>query len=175
MINLVKLQCPNCSANLEVDAKLKQCFCQYCGTKLLIDNDNEKTVHIVDEAEMTRAENEYKLLKSHMEQNADLTRMELNKKQFELEKQKAAEIAKKAFFCSILTIVFVFGLMTAAMENGSGRKLGIIIAATQIAFTWISFILLNSQKQTAWKIALGYLLRIAAFGLIIVFMVVTPT
>lgn len=66
MITFVKLVCPNCGANLEVDSKLSQCFCQYCGAKILLHNENEHTINInqtsriVDEAELAKQENERK-------------------------------------------------------------------------------------------------------------------
>ena len=37
MIQMLSLVCPKCNSNLEVDAERKECFCQYCGAKLLID------------------------------------------------------------------------------------------------------------------------------------------
>ena len=168
MISLIKLQCPNCSANLEVDPKLSQCFCQYCGTKLLLNDENKKTIHIVDEAEITRAETEHMLLKSQLEFNADLAREEL-------EKKKAHDMSRKAITCAIWTIIFSFGIVTAAMEPSVGGIFGVVIAILQIAFTWISFIMLNSQTATSEKKAIGYILRIASYGLIIVFIgVVAP-
>lgn len=57
MIKFVKLKCPNCYANLEVDKSFRQCFCTYCGTRILIDNSNERTVRVIDEADLAREEN----------------------------------------------------------------------------------------------------------------------
>ena len=59
MVSLINLQCPNCSANLEVDPKLNQCFCQYCGTKILIHNENEQIIRHIDEAKITEVELNY--------------------------------------------------------------------------------------------------------------------
>lgn len=61
MIKLIKLQCPNCGASLDVDSSLKTCFCQYCGTKILIHNENEKIIRKVDEAKIRQAELEHDL------------------------------------------------------------------------------------------------------------------
>ncbi len=38
-MRLVKLNCPNCNAALELDADRQTAFCQYCGTKILIDDE----------------------------------------------------------------------------------------------------------------------------------------
>ena len=50
-MNLVNTNCPNCGANLEVDTERGYCFCEYCGSKILIDDDdNEIHIH-ADNAE----------------------------------------------------------------------------------------------------------------------------
>jgi|GEM_PF-565097 len=53
---IVKLQCPNCGANLETESGKEQCFCLYCGTKLLVHSPGTKTYRIVDEARVREAE-----------------------------------------------------------------------------------------------------------------------
>ncbi len=53
---IVKLQCPNCGANLETETDKEQCFCVYCGTKLLVHSPGTKTYRIVDEARIREAE-----------------------------------------------------------------------------------------------------------------------
>ena len=37
-MRLINMTCPNCGAQLQVDADKKQVFCEHCGTKLLIDD-----------------------------------------------------------------------------------------------------------------------------------------
>lgn len=63
-INLISLKCPECGATLQVEEDCKECFCSYFGNRVIVQNDNEKTVninkHIVDEAEIKRVENEAK-------------------------------------------------------------------------------------------------------------------
>ena len=44
-MNLVNTNCPNCGANLEVDTERGYCFCEYCGSKILIDDDDNE-IHI---------------------------------------------------------------------------------------------------------------------------------
>ena len=39
----IHLTCHNCGANLEVEENVA--FCSYCGTKLLIDDENRTTTH----------------------------------------------------------------------------------------------------------------------------------
>ena len=70
MKKLVKLMCPNCKANLEFDEERDKYFCEYCGTKLLLDNDNEHIYRHIDEAEIkrTEAEKEIKLKELEIEE-----------------------------------------------------------------------------------------------------------
>ena len=52
--------CPSCYANLPhevIEQRLK--FCPYCGTSLLISDENEQTIRYIDEAELKRAETEH--------------------------------------------------------------------------------------------------------------------
>ncbi|MBE6724964.1 MAG: hypothetical protein E7576_07190 [Ruminococcaceae bacterium] len=61
MINLIKLECPHCGANLEVKDDVRQCFCTYCGMKIVIDNNNEHIIRTIDEGQIREAELQYKL------------------------------------------------------------------------------------------------------------------
>lgn len=36
-MNLIHLRCPDCRADLEVDNSREFCFCQYCGTKIILE------------------------------------------------------------------------------------------------------------------------------------------
>lgn len=37
-MNTIKLECPNCKAPLNVERRRSQMFCEYCGTKIAIDD-----------------------------------------------------------------------------------------------------------------------------------------
>lgn len=58
-ITLVPMVCPQCGAQIDVPVEKDECFCMYCGTKILINNDNVKNIninqHIVDEARIEEA------------------------------------------------------------------------------------------------------------------------
>lgn len=55
------IKCPECGANLEVEEGRKKIFCSYCGTQVLITDENEYTYRYVDEAGITRSENDTKV------------------------------------------------------------------------------------------------------------------
>ena len=57
MVKTISLKCPECGAELSVEEDRKQCFCQYCGSKILIDDGSTSHVYRkVDEARIKEAE-----------------------------------------------------------------------------------------------------------------------
>ena len=57
-MKLISMICPHCGAQLSIDMDRRQAFCQYCGTKLLLDDENSININnrIVDEARLKEAE-----------------------------------------------------------------------------------------------------------------------
>lgn len=57
-MKLLSMTCPNCNGNLDnIDPSRKYCYCQYCGTKILIDDEvNRRETHIYDEAKIKETE-----------------------------------------------------------------------------------------------------------------------
>ena len=153
MINLIKLQCPNCSANLEVDASLKQCFCQYCGTKILLHNENEQTVNInqtsrfVDEAELAKQENERKKIEFEQKKYAD---------------KKAKESAPAEPTWPIPVAVFLgFGSLVPAVAGISSLTTGGflsflvgVLALITLAAVWYGYYVLLGKTLLKPKIGL---------------------
>lgn len=76
MIKLIKLQCPSCGATLDIDSSLKMCFCQYCGTKILIHNENEKVIRKIDETKIRQAELDHDLELHRMDMMKDNAEMQ---------------------------------------------------------------------------------------------------
>lgn len=56
-MKLISLKCPECKADLNIEEGRKTCYCQYCGTKILIDdNSSTYTYRKIDEARIKEAE-----------------------------------------------------------------------------------------------------------------------
>ena len=56
-MQLINMRCTSCGAELEVDPEKKQLFCSYCGSKLLLKDENiHITNRFVDEARLKEAE-----------------------------------------------------------------------------------------------------------------------
>lgn len=56
MIKMVSLKCPKCGADLSIEENRKECFCQYCGAKVIMTNENEYIYRHIDEAQVKQAE-----------------------------------------------------------------------------------------------------------------------
>ena len=118
MITMIKLVCPACGANLEVGNKLSQCFCQYCGAKILLHNENEFVDRIVDEAKLE-------------EQNTEKERIEFERHKL-LAQQSERKDAGKELVAFVLGIAYIaLGIMliiSIVHEIQSGRISDYIIA-----------------------------------------------
>lgn len=55
-IKFVSIKCPECGATLDVEEGRQQIFCSYCGTKVMVQNDNEYIYRHIDEAGVKQAE-----------------------------------------------------------------------------------------------------------------------
>ncbi len=69
MRKLVNLKCTNCNADLELEPGREFYFCQYCGAKLIMDNDNEHIYRHIDEAAVKRAETEHLVKEKEAEED----------------------------------------------------------------------------------------------------------
>ncbi len=55
-ISVKSIRCPECGANLEVESNRDSLFCSYCGTKIIVTNENEYIYRHIDEAGIRKAE-----------------------------------------------------------------------------------------------------------------------
>lgn len=92
-MKLLSMTCPNCNASLDnIDPNRKYCYCQYCGTKILIDNEAKKReTHIYDEARIKELE------------YAERARQDAI-----LEKKRQTEITKKYLLLVALWVLLLF-------------------------------------------------------------------
>ena len=102
MVKIISLKCPECGADISLEEGHKQCFCQYCGAKIMIDDGSTThTYRKVDEARIKEAEVD-KLIRLK----------ELEIKQKEAERKGKIKILKiKAVLLLVFTgaIVIIFG------------------------------------------------------------------
>lgn len=101
-----RLKCDQCGADLEIEETRKLLYCQYCGNRILVDDEVERTEikHIIrDEAEI---------------QNA-LTRQRKAELHYLNEKRKHVIIMGWLFSCGFLFIVSIIDLLIHGEEGMS--------------------------------------------------------
>ena len=77
-VKFTSVKCPECGANLPIEEGKEKMFCSYCGTQVIMTNENEHTFRHVDEAEIKRVE---------MERLLQLKELELEEKENERSRQ----------------------------------------------------------------------------------------
>ena len=101
-------QCPNCNASLTFDDNREFGFCQYCGTKIMLD-DYRISHRYFDEARIKEAE---------IKEKIRLKELELAE-----EKHKSTENIK-IFKIKILVVLGIIGVLMAVGGYGCGNLTG---------------------------------------------------
>ena len=108
-VNLISLKCPECGAALKIEKGRKQCFCSYCGARILLDNDHEYIYREINEAEIKRAE---------VSRELELKRLEM------IEKHNVA-VARRRHNRIIFSIVLIaIGLAITFIGMAAGKASG---------------------------------------------------
>lgn len=108
------MKCPECKANLSVKEGRKYCFCQYCGTKIMLEDDRvNKTYYTY--------RNEARLRQAEIDREIALKKLEIEKIKVEQEeKRKNKNRRLKIIVAIILAIlVFVLSLSGYLLKDGS--------------------------------------------------------
>lgn len=123
-MKLISMICPHCGAQLSIDLDRRQAFCQYCGTKLLLDDENSININnrIVDEARLKEAEVRLKELEYQHER--------------EIRQETIRKEQKRSFWISV-AVFFVVLLITLSVDSLRPFALIVIIAGC---------VLLSSRK-----------------------------
>ena len=164
MINMIKLKCPNCSADLEVDKDLKQCFCTYCGTKILLSNENEHTYRIVNEADIAREENERRKIEFEQQKYED------NKKQHEKKEKESSRVLLIIGLGIITLYRTIFALARIAVGGFANTVIGLIYIAA-ICGLWYGYYIISGK--TKFKKSIGIAIIVAT--IIVSVMLLKPT
>ena len=134
MKTILKLECPYCGAPLEYEEGREQMFCQYCGKKILLVDENtyniNHTVRHIDEAEIKNAE---------VRQSVELKKMEMIE-----ERHRAKEKAKKTKV--LLTVVLVI-FTVVFIGVGFGREsFGMLMPGLVCCYV-LMFMWANSNEE----------------------------
>lgn len=119
-VQLIAVKCPACGADINVENTREFSFCTYCGTKILMNNENEHIYRNIDEARIKEAETD---------------RM-IRLRELELEEKENSRGRKSIFVAYGIALAFVLiGALICIAEPLAGMW-GIIIGAYIALFTY---------------------------------------
>lgn len=116
----IELKCPNCDANLEVAEDRKECFCQFCGTHIMLDDGSREVTHKIVYT------NEGKI----KETERKMREMELTA---EKEKMRAEEDKKSSKIRGILWIIFLVAFVIGGYNLLMARSVKVFMFCALIA------------------------------------------
>lgn len=104
-MKIVDIKCPGCGAELHISGDRMECFCEYCGSKILLDDEAVRTVTVIrDEAKLRELQVEEERIKEAKEKLEEYKR--LNK---ELRsKRKTRDIVLISVWIGALALFFIF-------------------------------------------------------------------
>lgn len=110
MIKMIPVKCPECGASIEIDKERSFGFCSYCGSKVIINNENEQIIRNIDEAAIKKSEVEKEL--------------ELKKLELEEERRKYARAMEQKNQPFRIVLVIIWIAVTAALFIIGSRMIG---------------------------------------------------
>ena len=118
------VKCPECGANLSIEEGREKVFCSYCGTQIIITNENERVYRHVDEARIKEAE---------VNQTLELKRLELEeRKRLAKEKRTKIKIA-----VSIPAGIAAIGMLVAGFLTNADVALAGLFLLVCVAWIWM--------------------------------------
>lgn len=115
-VNIISIRCPDCGATLPIEEGRNQMYCSYCGSSIIIANENEHIYRNIDEAKLKQAE---------AEKEIKLKKLEIIEKQ-----REASANTKKVKIIISIILGIIGGIITLA-----GSEIGLLFLFI-ILFIW---------------------------------------
>lgn len=125
-VKLISVKCPECGATLNIEEDREQAFCTYCGTKVLLHNENEHIYRHIDEAGIKQAETDRIVMLRKMEL--------LEKKRATSQKVKTLKIGITVALGLVMLICFGIGY---SVDGGSGALMVGMVCGIIIMYMWL--------------------------------------
>lgn len=130
-VNAVK--CPSCGADLPVEEGREKIFCSFCGTPIVITNENEHIYRHIDEAGIKQAETD---------RMVELKKLEiLEKKRAEAEKRKSLKM-KLSIALGAAAVIFI---LIGYAGDAYGFIMPGMVCAIILMYMWIGS--MNSKDE----------------------------
>lgn len=139
-MKLVSLKCPECKADLSVEPGRKQCFCQYCGTKIIIDNEEQvQILKTVDEARIREAE---------LDNEIRLRQLEIEKMKLEQEQKKQMlNRLLKIKVSIILGVIGMISILVGYFSKSENPSIFAMCCFVAIIVMWFYSAILDNDKK----------------------------
>lgn len=138
-IKMIPVKCPQCGADLEAEEGRKTLFCQYCGAKVIIQNDNEHIYHTIDDAAIKQAETD-RIVK--------LKRIELAEKEREsAARTKLLKIKIALALGAIGGILLILGFLLGEASGDSDSGLYMIAMVGFYCILGAAFVGMSAAKK----------------------------
>lgn len=144
MKTLLELKCPSCNAKLDYEEGMEYIYCKYCGTKILINDENTYTLRNVDYAEIERARNESKRISIQ----EDIIRKEYEKEEKETKRYNKNTI----IFAGVLVLLVL--VLIISITTDSDSLLGLVmmdVVLIFIVFLWLRGDSRNEKEKERYK------------------------
>ena len=135
MKTLFELKCPSCGAQLDCEEGMEHIFCKYCGTKILINDENSYTFKNVDYAEIEKAKNESKRIS---------IQEDIIKREYEKEEKETKRYNKNSLIFAGMLAVFILILMVS-LSHDSESMVGLVMLLVIEIF--VIFLVIRSSDQ----------------------------
>ena len=111
-IKFVSVKCPECGANLPIEEGREKMFCSYCGTQIIMTNENEHIYRHIDEAKIRQAE---------VNQAVQLKKLEI------IERKRAAAEKNKKIKIIVSIVMGIVGILLMLAGAGWGGMVGLLV------------------------------------------------
>lgn len=151
-MNIKKLKCGNCGANLDVNDSLEKIICNYCGTEILIDDEATKLKRVEDAKLKARKDNHEQSLK---ERN-DILEQEVKEKKVK-DELNSVDNFKKGKFSKVLLVFFAIAVLVFFIGDGFLAKILTLVQASAFICAWLMGMKILKEPFKGFKIILAIL------------------
>ncbi len=155
MKTLFELKCPSCGAQLDYEEGMEFVFCKYCGTKIMINDENTYTLRSVDYAEIEKAKNESKRIS---------IQEDIIRKEYDRDEKENKRYNKNSIIFAIMLASFVLIIMIS-MSHDSESRVGWIML---LVVEYFVLFLMNRSSDHKEKEKQRYKQRLRANGVNII-------
>lgn len=146
-MKLISVKCPECNASIDISTNKKECFCSYCGNKIILDDGSSTITHIyINKTKEKEIELEHEKL--------------LNERQKDAERHRKKVVS----FISVCIAVVLICIALYILKDNFNITFNFCIMLICCLFSFF----INSRKLLVLKVlVLGLLLSVASIVFII--------